>query len=88
MSLQGLDNFDIPLTARPAAEMFPEAAERAREGRCTTCGRAIEDTAFRDALSAREFRISGMCQVCQDSVWLALGGSEEDEDDEEDDCYD
>ena len=35
-------------------------------GICTTCRKAIKP--FRDALSEREFEISGMCQACQDSV--------------------
>jgi len=36
-------------------------------GRCVTCGG--EAITFRDQLSAREFRISGMCQECQDKVF-------------------
>lgn len=31
---------------------------------------------FRDALSEREYRISGMCQACQDSVF---GGGDDNE---------
>ena len=35
--------------------------------RCATCGEdAVE---FRDDLSCREYRISGMCQVCQESIF-------------------
>ena len=34
---------------------------------CTFChGEAIE---FKDALSKREYEISGLCQTCQDKVW-------------------
>lgn len=40
-------------------------------GRCVCCGN--EATSFRDALSAREFKISGMCQECQDKTF---GGDE------------
>ena len=40
-------------------------------GRCPTCHGEIRP--FRDALSKREFAISGMCQECQDSVF---GGDE------------
>ena len=37
------------------------------KGLCMTCeGRAIQ---FRDAISQDEYRISGMCQCCQDSVF-------------------
>ncbi len=36
-------------------------------GKCMTCDDA--DTDFRDALSVREYTISGMCQRCQDEVF-------------------
>ena len=37
------------------------------ESSCVTCkGNA---TSFRDALSQKEYTISGMCQSCQDSVF-------------------
>ncbi len=34
---------------------------------CPTCGKPVSK--FRDELSEREFRISGMCQECQDEVF-------------------
>ena len=34
---------------------------------CPTCGKLVSK--FRDELSEREFRISGMCQECQDEVF-------------------
>lgn len=37
------------------------------ESHCRTCNEPITD--FRDELSEREFRISGMCQKCQDEVF-------------------
>jgi phosphoribosylaminoimidazole (AIR) synthetase len=42
-------------------------AEAAAAGRCTMCGGEV--TEFRDALSRQEYRISGMCQKCQDEVF-------------------
>jgi len=40
-----------------------------KEG-CATCGSKTGDTSdFRDALSKKEYSISGMCQECQDSVF-------------------
>ena len=36
-------------------------------GICTTCGQ--EANMFKDVLSVKEYRISGMCQVCQDKVF-------------------
>lgn len=49
---------------------------RLRAGKCPTCGEVV--VSFRDALSAREYEISGMCQECQDSVFC----DDEDEDDD------
>ncbi len=34
---------------------------------CTTCPREI--TEFKDEISMREYKISGMCQVCQDKTF-------------------
>lgn len=37
---------------------------------CATCGKQIDiGTEFRDALSVKEFKISHMCQKCQDKVF-------------------
>lgn len=43
-------------------ELFPH-----EEGQCPTCKGPIGP--FRDSLSEREYRISHMCQKCQDSVF-------------------
>jgi hypothetical protein len=42
---------------------------RVKRGLCPTCGIEIDENSFKDELSLREFRISGMCQKCQDSVF-------------------
>ena len=39
------------------------------EGSCTICGEMAKS--FTDALSAKEYTISGMCQPCQDSIFGA-----------------
>jgi len=37
---------------------------------CVSCGKVVcLETEFKDALSRREFGISGFCQDCQDSVF-------------------
>lgn len=45
--------------------------ESIREDRCVPapygCGQPA--TEFRDALSQREYRISGLCQKCQDEIF-------------------
>ena len=48
-----------------------------RQGLCMTCDRTTTAT-FRDEVSRDEYRISGMCQSCQDEVF---GGEEEPESD-------
>lgn len=39
---------------------------------CPFCSEHIDESnprAFKDRLSAREFRISGLCQKCQDKIF-------------------
>jgi len=43
------------------------ASERLERGECPACGKPI--TQFRDALSEKEYRLSGLCQECQDEVF-------------------
>lgn len=38
-------------------------------GRCPFCGRKVTEEDFRDELSVKEFRISGLCQYCQDKFF-------------------
>lgn len=58
---------------RPADILFPDARRQdaVTIGFCVLppfgCGKPV--TAFDDALSAREFQISGLCQTCQDSIF-------------------
>jgi len=33
------------------------------------CGRPVDMSEFRDDLSRREYRISGLCQSCQDAIF-------------------
>ncbi len=47
---------------------FGEAVKDMKAGRCPLCG--IKIGAFRDAISKREYEISGICQTCQDSIFI------------------
>jgi RNA polymerase-binding transcription factor DksA len=47
--------------------IFPKEMERREKGKCPTCGEEIGP--FRDLRSRREFKISGMCQNCQDGFF-------------------
>ena len=62
-----------PTSKAPILDLFlSEMVGKSREitlaeNKCMTCkGDAIE---FKDALSFKEYQISGMCQVCQDEVF-------------------
>ena len=39
------------------------------EGICPFCGREIDLNSFRDDLSLKEYKISGLCQNCQDQFF-------------------
>jgi hypothetical protein len=66
-----------PARKSPAIEsLLDEVSERMfgrkrteaiRAGICVDCGQAV--VAFRNALSYREYAISGLCQRCQDEVF-------------------
>jgi len=45
------------------------------KGLCPFCGNPVNFEDFRDDLSRREFKISGLCQKCQDEFFG--GGNEE-----------
>lgn len=49
--------------------LFPEMMERKDKGLCSTCGAPVTADDFDDELSVKEFRISGMCQGCQNKTF-------------------
>lgn len=50
-------------------QTFPEFRRRVRLGKCPFCGMPIRHNEFRDELSRKEFKISGLCQSCQDETF-------------------
>jgi len=52
---------------------FGKEIDRKSRGACPFCGEKINPNEFKDELSKREFKISGLCQKCQDKTF----GSEE-----------
>lgn len=51
-------------------KLFPKQMENRDNGKCPFCGKDINpETEFRDELSRKEFKISGMCQACQDDFF-------------------
>jgi len=43
--------------------------EAVKNGACPFCGKSVDPTSFKDELSRREFKISGLCQPCQDGFF-------------------
>ena len=48
---------------------FGKEVDMVENGVCPTCTEPIDWSQFRDELSKKEYRISGMCQKCQDEVF-------------------
>lgn len=51
---------------------FSEAVNKVNEGKCPFCHKEIPAKLmdeFRDALSVKEYHISGLCQKCQDKTF-------------------
>ena len=36
---------------------------------CTKCGKSVNPSSFKDAISIKEYGISGFCQECQDEIF-------------------
>lgn len=58
---------------------YGKQVEAKNNGICPQCNAKVDPTSFRDEVSAREFKISGLCQACQDEIF----GTEEYETEEE-----
>lgn len=49
---------------------FDKELKLVQEGKCPFCGESIKGpSAFRDEISRKEYKISGLCQECQDSIF-------------------
>lgn len=48
---------------------FDEAVAAVELGNCPFCKEVVRHDSFKDELSRREFRISGLCQKCQDKTF-------------------
>lgn len=72
-----------PTSKSPGIERFLESnfgrTSAIHEAQCvpapTGCGKPVAMDDFRDEISRKEYRINGLCQECQDSVF---GAGEED----------
>lgn len=51
---------------------FGKEVEAVERGECPFCGKKVDEaTEFVDELSRKEFKISGLCQKCQDETFGA-----------------
>lgn len=48
---------------------FGEMVDNAKSGVCPLCKKVVDINEFLDEISKREFKISGMCQSCQDEIF-------------------
>lgn len=48
---------------------FGKEVKLVEDKKCPICTEPINESDFKDPLSVKEFKISGMCQKCQDSVF-------------------
>ena len=48
---------------------FEEEVKLVEEVKCPFCKMPIKVSDFKDQLSIKEYRISGLCQSCQDEVF-------------------
>lgn len=66
---------DFAPKAKEITDLMEAVAGRPRVlGKCATCPREFDpEKEFKTELDKKEYRISGMCQKCQDSVF---GGDE------------
>ena len=69
------DNMPLPPDlSKPIFSFMPQMADRIINGDCSFC--AMPLAPFKDAISKKEYSISGMCQTCQDNIF---GEPEEEE---------
>lgn len=60
-----------PDTNKLGFNVFPNARELIRKGKCPMCKGTIKEEDFKDNSSKKEYSISGMCQVCQDKTFMS-----------------
>ncbi len=58
----------MPINSFIAQWLFGEQpADALKENRCVNCKKPVTD--FRDEVSEKEYRISALCQECQDEIF-------------------
>jgi len=49
---------------------FTNEVEKVNQGKCPICNKSINIYDFKDRLSLKEYHISGMCQKCQNKIFI------------------
>jgi len=49
---------------------FGEQVALVEQGKCPMCKEEVNQEDFESDKSRKEFKISGMCQVCQDEIFV------------------
>ena len=50
--------------------IFTEYVERFENKECPLCSKPIDPKEFKNKLSKRDFEITGLCQNCQDEIYV------------------
>lgn len=50
---------------------FKKEVELVNMGKCPGCKEKVNPEDFRNEISVREYKISGLCQECQDNIFGA-----------------
>ena len=48
---------------------FGKEVDLVKEGKCPMCSQVVDQNDFKDTINHREFKISGICQECQDQIF-------------------
>ena len=48
---------------------FEKEVKNVEKGICPFCNEEVDESKLKDEVSKREFKISGICQKCQDSTF-------------------
>lgn len=48
---------------------FEKEVNLAKQGKCPFCKKVVVQADFKDELSRKEHKISGLCQKCQDEMF-------------------
>lgn len=54
-------------------KIFPKTIWNRQRGLCAICSKEIKMLDFKDDLSIKEYKISGLCQKCQDNIFKSRG---------------